>query len=643
MSARSNAIYQPLRTATSIRILSLWRNERGSVQVALKPVDLDDCPRFTTVSYAWGTATSHDKTVTINGEPVVVLETVHSLLDLLCDTPQVQEDAYFWIDSICIDQANLKERETQVGLMDRVFRQAWRTIAWLGPRSPTTDEAMDFLVTLAEAWRLRRDFARHQTRRMHPEVDVPSKWKALDYLFSLSWWTRAWTLQEMVLPLRLVFYCGTKRIDQITFAGALSTLWACNPHEDLIRSVVWRRPWTRLRLASWYALEPWRDSMSLVSLLAYSGNCQVTNPRDRIYSLLVVARAGDRELAGAPDYTLETRVAYINLVKNSIQKRVSLDIICLAHIFRATGSKNPCHGQGTPTWVPDWSIQVAPFVTPAMVSQSSKALMPAFDPSGPLVAGEKAAYDAASGRPQVSFSADDTKMTCRGIAIDHIDGLGAVEEVGLVEQSTSVKNTCFSYDYDPEDNLGLVDTIIRCLMLDCKDRYLARQISNCMAQLRDELGDALTTTTTEVSDQGMLPYFRSWLRSNQSLLLRGMGLRDILQEAFVASRPTSDLVNTSEDSLSRSWDTTTASTIARRLLTTRKGLVGMGPRHARKDDVVCVTFGCSVPVVLRPLVTVGGGENTNFEFVGECFLDGYMYGEGASAPDDREEQDFTLL
>lgn len=618
--------------------------------MVLKQVDLDlesDCPRFTTISYVWGTATS-PKTVTINGAPAPVLETVHPLLHLLCDRPDFQQDAYFWIDSICIDQANVSEREAQVALMDRVYRQAWRTVAWLGPQSPITDDAMDFLLTLAKAWRVRRDFMHHQTRRMHPDVDLPSKWKSLDHLFSLAWWTRAWTLQEMVLPLRLVFYCGAKSIDQVAFAAALSTLWCCNPGEHLIRSVVWRRPWTRLRLANWYSFEPWRDGISLVSLLAYSGNCEVTNPRDRIYSLLGVARAGDRELAGQPDYALDTQMGYINLVKRFIQQRKSLDIICLAHIFRP--SKNG-QGQGTPTWVPDWSIQVAPFVTPAMVSQVSKKLMPAFDPGGPFILGEMAAYDAASdsSRPQVSFSEDNAKMICRGIAIDHIDGLSAVEgsadsteprEGGLI-QSTSVKNTRFSYDYDPEDILGLVDTIIRCLILDRKDRYLARPISNCMAKLRDDLGGALKTTI-EYSDEGMLQYFRSWLRSNESLLLRGISLQEILEEFVVNDKtygPTSEIDTSEESFASRFRDTTSTRTMARRLATTRKGYVGMGPSHAKKDDIVCVLFGCSVPVVLRPVNSL---ENT-FQFVGECFLDGYMYGEGVRKRNRLSEWASTLL
>lgn len=465
------------------------------------------------------------------------------------------------------------------------------------------------------------------------------------------------------MPRELVFYCGTKHIDDHAFAAALSNLWCCNPSENLIRSVTWRRAWTRLRLIRWYSFEPWRDSISLLSLLAYSGNCQVTNPRDRIYSLLGVARQDDRELAGPPDYTLGVATIYTNLVKNFIEKRKSLDIICLAHLFRAGGDKSGegGQGQGTPTWVPDWSVHVEPFVTPTMVSQGAKNLMPAFDPSGPAVHGERPAYNAGLQIPSmrhISFSEDGRLLTCRGYEIDRIDGLSAIEPKiverleprgNRLNQSTSVENqppssSTGQRECDPkeeeEDILRLVDTIIRCLMVDRKDRYLTKPLSDSMQQLRSQLGGALTTTIDFV-DEGMLENFRSWLARNQSLLVRGKTLQEIFDEFVMRPHSGSDQgdgggpygplskITTSEDSLlSRFRDT--ATTMARRFITTNKGYIGMSPSQARKDDLVCVLFGCSVPVVLRPVISVPGGENTTtstYEFVGECYLDGYMYGE----------------
>lgn len=555
--------------------------------------------------------------------------------------------------------------------MGTVFGKAQRTIAWLGKASSTTDEAMEFLVTLRKTEKPRIDFRYRDLRRMHPELNVPAKWKSLEHLFSLPWWTRGWTLQELMIPDDLVFYCGDKSISIVSLSIALSTIWCSNPSSDLIKPSIWRRPWTRLRLVKWYWLEPWREKMSLIALLAYSGDCDVTDPRDRMYSLLGVSRKADRELVGRADYSCDIVTGYTKLVKRFIEEHKSLDIICLAHVFHARNHDDQ-EGDRVPSWVPNWRIRVAPFVTPTMVSQASKNLMPAFAPGGPAIRGDTAAY-AASGAllPRASFSEDLTKMTCKGLMIDRIDGLGpsnadrnVIEqpEQGLV-QSTSKKNEQFSLEYGPEGNSGLVDVIIRCLMLDRKDRYLTYPVSPHMEELRRELHAALVTTV-ESQDEGMLQQFRSWLKANEQPRLRGTTLQETFNildgplfksdgigrttsvEEEIVHKPMSRLpreteigssdgardnrdnsvafINIGEGGfLSRFRDTTAPHAMARRLITTTKGHVGMGPLLAKKDDVVCILFGCSVPVVLRRVIEPG----PCYEFVGECYLDGFMNGE----------------
>jgi hypothetical protein len=51
----------------------------------------------------------------------------------------------------------------------------------------------------------------------------------------------------------------------------------------------------------------------------------------------------------------------------------------------------------------------------------------------------------------------------------------------------------------------------------------------------------------------------------------------------------------------------------------------MVPKKARKGDLIAVLFDCSVPILLRQ--SGDEGQDT-FTFVGECFLDGFMYGAG---------------
>lgn len=62
--------------------------------------------------------------------------------------------------------------------------------------------------------------------------------------------------------------------------------------------------------------------------------------------------------------------------------------------------------------------------------------------------------------------------------------------------------------------------------------------------------------------------------------------------------------------------------MARRLVTTHQGFIGMAPPRAKQGDAVCVLFGCSVPVVLRRREDQEG----EWEFVGECYLHEFMDG-----------------
>lgn len=63
-------------------------------------------------------------------------------------------------------------------------------------------------------------------------------------------------------------------------------------------------------------------------------------------------------------------------------------------------------------------------------------------------------------------------------------------------------------------------------------------------------------------------------------------------------------------------------TWGRRFFKTRRGQPGLGPPDCKKDDVIAILWGCSVPVILR---RVAGDES--YKLVGECYLQGCMDGD----------------
>ena len=63
----------------------------------------------------------------------------------------------------------------------------------------------------------------------------------------------------------------------------------------------------------------------------------------------------------------------------------------------------------------------------------------------------------------------------------------------------------------------------------------------------------------------------------------------------------------------------------RRLIKTHRGQLGLSPEKTKKRDLICILYGCSVPVVLRKHHADEPEEF--FEFIGECYVHGLMDGE----------------
>lgn len=68
-----------------------------------------------------------------------------------------------------------------------------------------------------------------------------------------------------------------------------------------------------------------------------------------------------------------------------------------------------------------------------------------------------------------------------------------------------------------------------------------------------------------------------------------------------------------------------------------KGFVGIAPQKAQKSDIVCILFGCSVPVVLQPQ------KNGEYKFIGECYVHGVMDGELVDKSQVRGRKEWFVL
>ncbi|TKA83542.1 hypothetical protein B0A55_00489 [Friedmanniomyces simplex] len=84
---------------------------------------------YTALSYVWGTSCCNS-TITIDGQAKHITD---ALLVALQHLRHPTISVMLWIDQICIDQEDMKDKESQIKLMGAIYQRAWNTVIWLGP------------------------------------------------------------------------------------------------------------------------------------------------------------------------------------------------------------------------------------------------------------------------------------------------------------------------------------------------------------------------------------------------------------------------------------------------------------------------------------------------------------------------------
>lgn len=93
---------------------------------------------YEALSYTWG-AKEETKDILINNQLHAITENVYLALLHMC---QPTTDRVIWVDALCIDQRNNKERPHQVGIMGNIYSKAESVIVWLGSATYATDVLM---------------------------------------------------------------------------------------------------------------------------------------------------------------------------------------------------------------------------------------------------------------------------------------------------------------------------------------------------------------------------------------------------------------------------------------------------------------------------------------------------------------------
>lgn len=128
----------------------------GPLEASMSVEDVDNGTSFAALSYVWGAWSSKNPPHTILCEeyPIPITPNCFSALRHL----RHQLDKFtVWVDAICIDQENEKEKLHQIPLMRDIYSRAKVSYMWLGKGNDKTDRAMSWLGMLVDPLEDRSD------------------------------------------------------------------------------------------------------------------------------------------------------------------------------------------------------------------------------------------------------------------------------------------------------------------------------------------------------------------------------------------------------------------------------------------------------------------------------------------------------
>lgn len=234
-------------------------------------------------------AETSSKYVTVSGKRMRVRANLYAFLHRFITserTPHAQQQLPFlWIDALCIDQDNIKERNHQVAQMKAIYGQATEVLIWLGEPAPK------HLASVEKAVMLCRRI--EETRSVPwPRSDLPSIY-ALDGLIYMAYWSRIWIIQEILLSNTARILCAGHLLPFQTFEKAMKWLYAV--HDGHVYEPSGER--RQHEVAHLEASSAWgianlygkQFRTSLFALLRIFQQSKASEPRDKVFGLLGIA------------------------------------------------------------------------------------------------------------------------------------------------------------------------------------------------------------------------------------------------------------------------------------------------------------------------------------------------------------------
>lgn len=364
--------YTNLDGIDQIRLLHLLpRSTSKEVRIKIETVTLsaDQLQQYEALSYTWGSAENPSSVVVTvdhtyesknhgNSLARIVsfstsrsISITRNLAEALPYLRHATKPRTLWIDAICIDQKNSKEKGEQVSRMAEIYKSSSRVLVWLGPEMSASSAVIEFLNELS--CQISVDWV---TMKTSSRPEAAKDWKemtdsfynsetlvdGLSQLLTRPWFERLWVWQEIRAKDNASVMCSYDRILWQDLRSATYALYVSEQRERILRPLTFfqsmadRRVGTRLENCTY---------LTLRSICA--------DPRDRVFALKGLVTDVESN-AIKPNYEKSTSEVYRDVVVEYAFSLGRLDLLRLCNLSTKL--------EESPSWVPNWSSPTRNFV-----------------------------------------------------------------------------------------------------------------------------------------------------------------------------------------------------------------------------------------------------------------------------------------
>jgi hypothetical protein len=360
------------------------------VECRLVEFPLKDHPPYEALSYEWK---KHEGTTTVlcNSSAIQVTRNLASALRAF---RHKSEERVLWIDAICINQDDAKERGSQVSMMRDIYSGAMSVRAWLGPSSEWTSEVFRVLKLFAFIWMERLPLGMNPenpgsftywqrpkgsvflstediscfsfahgyhgktiTLSRPPGLDDDALlqfsnkelWETIDNLFTDTYFERTWIQQEITVHNAVYVACGKHELPFDVFSAAFSG--------RLLMSFVDKMPpnsdsFMEPLIAVQIARKCYRDpnfESDLAWVLANFNYTKETVAHDHIYAPMLLVKSQSKYGKIEVDYTKPIDNVFPEAATCIILGRRDLLLWGSKTLYTNRKIKD------LPSWVPEWT------------------------------------------------------------------------------------------------------------------------------------------------------------------------------------------------------------------------------------------------------------------------------------------------